>query len=393
MTTVYMNFDMIDVAAGQLRKGCFMEVEGGKITALGKKEDYLPSAKTEQVDLSQKTVMPGLFDCHIHAMSTPIANPASLNGESQGKFALRGLVHLRQHLRSGVTFCRDMNGRKQAEVGLKELAGEALFQVPRLQICRQCLTMTGGTGSNTGRECDGPEECRKAAREQLKGGADFIKIMATGGIMSPGTQAEAPQLDEEEIRAAVREAHKAGKKAATHAHGAAGILNAVRAGIDSVEHGTYVDERCIELMLEKGTFLVPTLSIDHSLLGHEGEVSKEVLEKSKRVKEVHTNNFIKAWKAGVKIAAGTDAGTPFNLHGESWKELLWMVEAGMSPMEAIRSATWFAAELMGVRSWTGNLEPGKAADFLILGQSPLDRIENLSKIERVILNGEPVRPL
>lgn len=211
------------------------------------------------MDLTGKTVMPGMFNCHIHAMSTPIAAPESLNWETSGMFALRGLRHLQQHLQSGVTFVRDMNGRKLAEVDLKNALQQGLFVGPNYHIARKCLCMTGGHGSNTGRECDGPVDCMKAAREQIKGGADFVKIMATGGVNSD-TRPEFSQLNLEEMTAAITEAHRAGKKTATHAHGKAGIKTAVLAGIDSVEHGSYIDDECIELMLERGTALCPTLS-------------------------------------------------------------------------------------------------------------------------------------
>ncbi|MBR0140085.1 MAG: amidohydrolase family protein, partial [Firmicutes bacterium] len=172
----YFNFKLIDVVGKRSVPDSFMTVEDGLIKEVGKASELTPGQKNAAVDLKGMTVMPGMFNTHIHSLSSPIAAPESLNWETSGMFALRGLRHLQQHLASGVTFVRDMNGRKLAEVDLKNALKLGLFEGPDLQICRQCLCMTGGHGCNTGRECDGPEDCRKAAREQIKGGADFVKI-------------------------------------------------------------------------------------------------------------------------------------------------------------------------------------------------------------------------
>jgi len=285
-----------------------------------------------------------------------------------------------------------MNGRKQAEVGLRDAINQGIVIGPHYIISRQCLCMTGGHGSNTGMECDGPDACRRAAREQIKYGADLIKIMASGGMMSPGMEASSPQLTEEEMRAAIEEAHKAGKKTATHAHSAAAIKCAIRAGIDSVEHGTYLDDECVQMMLDRGVWLVPTLSAIHFLMLHQTDpnIPSYALDKCRRARDAQVASFQKALKAGVSIAAGTDAGTPYNPHWGSYTELCKMVEYGCTPWHALRAATIDGARMIGVEDWTGSLEVGKTADFLALDTNPLEDVGSLASVGRVYLGGRRV---
>lgn len=388
----YFNFKLIDVVGKRSVPDSFMTVEDGLIKEVGKASELTPGQKNAAVDLKGMTVMPGMFNTHIHSLSSPIAAPESLNWETSGMFALRGLRHLQQHLASGVTFVRDMNGRKLAEVDLKNALKLGLFEGPDLQICRQCLCMTGGHGCNTGRECDGPEDCRKAAREQIKGGADFVKIMATGGVNSD-TRPEFSQLDLEEMKAAINEAHRAGKKTATHAHGKAGIKTAVLAGIDSVEHGSYIDDECIELMLERGTALCPTLSTHYftEKFGAAAGIAPWKVEKSKRAAEAQHIGLEKAWKAGIPITIGTDAGTPYNPHWGTYMEFVLFVEdMGFDPMETLISGTIRAARICGVEDLTGSITPGKKADFIVLKDDPLVNIRTLGSVEQVYKNGKLV---
>ena len=330
-----------------------------------------------------------MFICPIHALSTPLAAPESLNWETSGMFALRGLRHLQQHLQSGVTFVRDMNGRKLAEVDLKNALKAGLFAGPNYYIARQCLCMTGGHGCNTGRECDGPVDCMKAAREQIKGGADFVKIMATGGVNSD-TRPEFSQLNLEEMTAAITEAHRAGKKTATHAHGKAGIKTAVLAGIDSVEHGSYIDDECIELMLQRGTALCPTLSTHYFTMkfGTEAGIAPWKVEKGMRAAEAQHIGLEKAWKAGVPVTIGTDAGTPYNPHWGTYMEFVLFVEdMGFDPMDTLAAGTIRSAQVCGVDDWTGSITPGKHADFIVLKENPVQNIRTLGEVEQVYKDG------
>lgn len=391
--TTYINFDLIDVNLKKLINNCYMIITDEKVEKVGRMEELSEYERENAVDMTGKTVMPGMFNCHIHMLSTPIGYPARLNDENSGKFAIRGMIHLQQHLKSGVTFVRDMNGRKLVEMDLREGLREGLFLGPDIHICRQCLCMTGGHGWSLGRECDGVDDARKAAREQVRAGADFIKIMATGGIMADGEQPGEEQLTEDEIRAAVEVAHRAGRRTATHAQGTQGIKNALRAGIDSIEHGIMLDDEAIEMMLKNGTSLVPTLAASYFIIknGVEGGVPAFAVEKAKIFREIHITNFIKAWKAGVMIGTGTDAGTPYNLHSDSYIELCLMVEAGLSPMDAIVAATKSSSEIVGVDSWVGTLEKGKKANFLVLDENPLNNIYSLKNVGQVYKNGQLVK--
>ena len=385
----FIHFGLVDVIGKRYVEDCYMTVDGGLIQAVGPAAQLSAEQKRDAVDLTGKTIMPGMFNCHIHALSTPIAAPESLNWETSGMFALRGLRHLQQHLQSGVTFVRDMNGRKLAEVDLKNALKAGLFAGPNYYIARQCLCMTGGHGSNTGRECDGPVDCMKAAREQIKGGADFVKIMATGGVNSD-TRPEFSQLNLEEMTAAITEAHRAGKKTATHAHGKAGIKTAVLAGIDSVEHGSYIDDECIELMLQRGTALCPTLSTHYFTMkfGTEAGIAPWKVEKGMRAAEAQHIGLEKAWKAGVPVTIGTDAGTPYNPHWGTYMEFVLFVEdMGFDPMDTLAAGTIRSAQVCGVDDWTGSITPGKHADFIVLKENPVQNIRTLGEVEQVYKDG------
>ena len=263
------------------------------------------------------------------------------------------------------------------------------MQGPGIVAAGRNLCMTGGHGWTMGWECDGPDACRKAAREELKAGVDVIKIMATGGVMTPGVEPGSPQLTEEEMRAAIEEAHKAGRKTATHAQGNTGIKNALRAGIDSIEHGCYLDEESIGMMLKNGTYLVPTLAAPRNIVdyGVENGVPEYAVKKSLVVMDNHIRSFQDAYKAGVKIAMGTDSGTPFNSHSGSAFEMQLMVEAGMAPGDAIVAATRNAAECLDILERTGTLEVGKAADIIALPGDPLLDIKALKTVEDVFKDG------
>ena len=385
----FIHFGLVDVIGKRYVEDCYMTVDGGLIQAVGPAAQLSAEQKRDAVDLTGKTIMPGMFNCHIHALSTPIAAPESLNWETSGMFALRGLRHLQQHLQSGVTFVRDMNGRKLAEVDLKNALQQGLFAGPNYYIARQCLCMTGGHGSNTGRECDGPVDCMKAAREQIKGGADFVKIMATGGVNSD-TRPEFSQLNLEEMTAAITEAHRAGKKTATHAHGKAGIKTAVLAGIDSVEHGSYIDDECIDLMLERGTALCPTLSTHYFTMkfGTEAGIAPWKVEKGMRAAEAQHIGLEKAWKAGVPVTIGTDAGTPYNPHWGTYMEFVLFVEdMGFDPMDTLVAGTIRSAQVCGVNDWTGSITPVKHADFIVLKENPVQNIRTLGEVEQVYKDG------
>jgi imidazolonepropionase-like amidohydrolase len=236
------------------------------------------------------------------------------------------------------------------------------------------------------READGVDEVRKAAREQFKAGADLIKLMASGAVMAVGEKPEATQFSVEEMEAAVDEARKIGKTVAAHAHAAAAIRNAVTAGVNSIEHGTYLyrDPAIMAEMTTKNIYLVPTLKVFHDMGKGDG-VPAWMLDKGKYVMEHHSRSISEAIKEGVPIAMGTDAATPFNYHGSNAFELKLMVDCGMSPMEAIVASTANGAQLLGWSEWLGTLEPGKVADLIVLTKNPLDDISVVSRQENIAM--------
>lgn len=390
--TLYKNFNLID-GTGEKYENAYFIVEDKKIIEVGNVDNISNQDNLNIVDLSGKTVMPGLINSHVHITMEPIGDPVSLMAnESAAKTALRGVSNLKKHLHSGTTFFRDLGASDGIDFDLRDAVSEGLIEGAEFLTAGKCLTMTGGHGWFIGREADGVDEMRKACREQLKAGADVIKIMATGGVMTKGVEPGSPQLSMEEMKAAVIEAHKAGKRTATHAQGTEGIKNAILAGIDSVEHGIFLDDEVIQLMIENGVYLVPTLVAPYFIVenGVEAGIPKHAVDKSNYVMKFHQESFKKAYKAGVKIAMGTDAGTPFNLHDKAPYELKLMTECGMTPMESIVASTKSSAELLGIIDNYGTLEKGKFADFLVLDEDPTENLDTLFNLNSVYKLGKKV---
>ena len=256
------------------------------------------------------------------------------------------------------------------------------------------ICMTGGHGWQMGLEVNGVDEVRRAAREQIKAGVDIVKLMATGGVLTPAVEPGSEQLTEAELRAGVEEAHKAGKTTATHAIGTKGILNALRAGIDSIEHGVYLDDEAVSLMVKRDVPLIPTISALFNIesKGIEAGIPAFAVEKTLKVKPFHLESIRMAREAGVRIAMGTDAGTPFNRHGDNLGELKFMIDCGFAPMAAIEAGTRIAAQVLGVEMDLGTVEEGKLADLILVGGNLLDNIDILLKREsiRLVMQGGKV---
>lgn len=392
--TLFKNARFIDGRGKDSIEKASILVEDSIVKHIFINEEVQINDKMQVVDLTGKTVMPGMINCHIHITMEPVGDPFELMlKESTTKTALRAVENLKKHLKSGVTFFRDLGGPNFIDIELKKAVTEGLVEGPDFLASGKVLTMTGGHGWKMGRECNGPDDVRAAAREQLKAGADVIKIMATGGVMTDGVEPGSAQLTLEEMKAGIEEAHKAGRKTATHAQGTTGIKNAILAGIDSIEHGIFLDDETIDLMIKNDVYLVPTLVAPYFIIkyGVEAGISPQAVEKSKRVMGSHMESFRKAKEAGVKIAMGTDAGTPFNFHDKSACELKLMVNCGMTPMEAIVSSTKVASELLGINDNYGTLETGKKADFIVLDENPLDNIEALLNVNKVYKGGKLVK--
>lgn len=389
---------LIDGKNKNMQENVYLLVENGFITKIGPQGDIphlnLPKNDMEVLDYNKGYIVPGVIDTHVHmTFSAEPDTMRAIASKSISELTIEGIQNLNNTLKGGVTFIRDLGAPEYIDVALRDAQANGKIQGPKSLVSGKFITMTGGHGWQIGQECDGEVQVTKAAREQLKFGADVLKIMATGGVLTPGVDPNSAQLSESEIRAAVVEAHKAGKKTATHAQGIHGIKNAVRAGIDSVEHGVFLDEEAIDLMLERGTFLVPTFSAVYNIIkyGEAYGIPKFAVDKAKAIKEVHFKNFQKAREKGIKIAMGTDAGTPFNRHGDNLFELKLMVDMGMAPLEAIQTSTYESAKLLGIEDSHGSLTVGKKADFLLVKENPGENIHNLLNFEQVYQEGSRVK--
>ncbi|MBF8436341.1 amidohydrolase family protein [Halanaerobiaceae bacterium Z-7014] len=393
MKTVFKNLRYIDVKEERVIEDGLIIIEDGRIEYAGDAEKG-QGADGEIIDLEGMTLLPGLVDGHIHSLFDASSDPfGSLAEDSASLITIKAVSFMEETVRNGIVAVRDMGGLDYLEFGLKESIDNGLIAGPEMQLAGKLITMTGGHGHFIGREVDSPAEARKAAREQLKAGVDFIKIMATGGVMTEGVEPGAPQLTEEEMAAAIAEAHKAGRKTASHAKGTDGIENAIRAGIDSIEHGVFLDDEAIELMLENEVYLVPTLAAVHCIVeeGVEAGIPEFAVKKSEAVMESHIRSFQMAREAGVKIAMGTDAGTPLNIHGNNLYEIELMVEYGMEPLEAIRAATVTGAEMLELDDKLGTLESGKAAHFVVIDGKPDQDIRDIYNVKQVYKDGRQVR--
>lgn len=390
---LYKGFTLVDGTGETPIENAYFIVEDKKVVKVGNVTELENKTDLEVVDLSGKVVMPGLINAHVHINMQPVGDPFAAN-DSDAKIAFNTADNLKKHLYAGTTFFRDLGGNRFIDIEARDAVNSGLIEGPEFLAAGQCVCMTGGHGwSAGGREADGPDEVRKAAREQLRAGADVIKVMATGGVMTKGVEPGSPQLSEEEMRAAIEEAHKVGKKTATHAQGTVGIKNAVRAGVDSVEHAIFLDDELIQMMLERGTYIVPTLAAVDFIVknGEEGGIPEYAVRKAKYVQESHKESIRKAYEAGVKIAMGTDSGTPFNLHGSAPHEVKLLNECCMTPMDALVAATKGSADCLGILENYGTLEEGKFADFLVLDENPLDNLDTLFNINSVYKLGRKVR--
>lgn len=385
---ILRNLRLID-GTGRVWERAAIRIEDDRIAEVV--ETPRPDWRGEALDLEGKTVIPGLINCHTHLCLDGSPDPESAwRRRSITENVLIAARHAEDALQAGVTTVRDLGGCEGVDLDLKKVINDGVIPGPRMLVSGKTICMTGGHGHFMGREVDGAGEARKGAREQLKAGADVIKVMATGGVMTPGVEPGSAQLTYEELCAAIEEAEKAGKLTATHAQGATGIKNAIRAGIDSIEHGFYLDAEAIDMMLERGVFFVPTLAALYHIIegGAESGIPAFMIEKAKRAEDAQLDSFRRAREAGVRIAAGNDGGTPFNTSDNLVSELERMVKAGMSPAEALDAAHATAADLLHLSELIGTVEPDKMADLAVLDADPLADISVLRQVHRVIKDGQ-----
>ena len=387
MPVIFRDAVIIDGNGDSFSRG-FVVVENHQIVKVGKGPGPAKKKAHEIVDLEGRTLLPGIIDCHVHLCLDGGADPMrSLQNDSEPLMTLKTARNAQITLLAGVTTVRDMGARNGVTLPIRDAVAEGMVPGPRILSSGQCICMTGGHGWPFGREADGEDDVRKAVREQIKAGVDVIKLMATGGVMTPGVDPGAAQFTYEELKAGVEEAHKAGRRTASHAQGNQGVKNALRAGIDSIEHGVFLDDEAIKLFLDRKAALIPTISAPFHILekGIKGGVPAYAVEKTKKVSKTHIESAKKAYREGVTIAMGTDAGTPFNGHGENLKELELLVGIGLSPMEAILSATGTASETVGLSSRIGTIEQGKLADLIVVEGDPVRDITLLQKKENLVI--------
>ena len=396
-STVIHNGTIIDGTGAEPRRG-WLRIEGERIAAIGAGP---PPAADQEIDAGGQTILPGFIDTHTHVtmqfggVMQMISDPFSLR-------FYRSIEYMRNTLNGGVTTVRDAGG---ADLGVKQAVEMGLVEGPRLQISITIIGITGGhsdnwlpSGVNIGTDiaypgcpngiCDGVEEVRKKVREVLRAGAEVIKICSTGGIFTPTDHPDFTQFSPEELRVIVQEAeYRRGIKVMAHAQGLEGIRNAVEAGIHSIEHGVDLDDAVIELMRERGTFVVPTLvtpvGIVEAAEASPGDVPEYAARKAREVVEIHRDSIARAHEAGVKIAMGTDCVVV--PHGQNLRELGLMCEAGLSPMESIVASTQTAAECLGWEADIGTLESGKLADVVICQGDPLADIRILEDNANIAL--------
>ncbi len=374
----------------------------GRITHVGPAGAVPVPRGAEVMDVSGRAVMPGLIDCHVHLFT----RPATMQERALTPLSLQVIEathHARATLDAGITTVRDAGG---TPVGFKQAAQRGLVPSPRLRISVVALSQTGGHGDSTMPSgvrlgllpggvapewpenlCDGTEEVRKAVRRVLRAGADFIKLMSTGGVMSPSDEPGSTQFTREEIAVMVYEARAQGKTCMAHAQALEGIRNAVVCGVESIEHGIYLDESVMEEMKRRGTFLVPTLVaplwVKRRAEEKPDSVLPQALRKTLEVMEAHRASFRMAVEMGVRVAMGTDTGV--GPHGSNLEELRLMVENGMTPMQAIVAATSTASQCVHMSKDIGTLEPGKLADLLVVDGNPLEDISILEDKARLLL--------
>lgn len=370
-----------------IQQGLGVLIEDGRIARVAPAGEFDGFAG-EVIDSAGATLMPGMIDCHVHLCLGAEGDPGTAQEKiSASELTLRALDRAQTTLKGGVTAVRDCGGRNYTELSVRDAINQGRFEGPTIRASGRVICMTGGHGNRSGRVADGVDDVVKAVREQIHAGADLVKIMATGGVMTPGVNPEDAHFTAEEMAAGIHEAGRFHRRTASHAQGSEGILNAVRGGITSIEHGIFMNDKCIEEMLERGTYLVPTLSAVQHILGNRDKgIPAWAVEKSERVYEVHKSAFQRFYKAGGRIAMGTDAGTPFNHHGENAQELAFMVECGMTTIDALRCATSVAADLVDLPD-QGRIKEGNAADLVVVDGDPVADIERAARSanHRVVL--------
>lgn len=387
---------LIDGLGGAPITDAVILVENERITAVGRGLAIPSGARV--IDLSRSTVLPGLIDAHTHVTSQPENYMEDLFRRSPIDVAVSAHVYARRTLDAGFTTIRDVGAGEFIDVALRNAINAGTVSGPRMQVATLTVGSTGGHGDITGFSpylkfghfsgvADGEAEIRKLVRFEVKNGADLIKLLASAGVLSEEESVGAPQFTQVEMNAAVDEARMWGRKVAAHAHGAEAIKRALRAGVASVEHASLIDDEGIRLAKERGAYLVMDIYNDDYIMAEYKRLGypQKILDKEASVGRLQRESFRRAVQAGVKLAFGTDAGV--YPHGWNGKQFAKMVEWGMTPMQAIQSATTSAADLLGWSDRVGSLQPGRYADLVAVDGDPLRDISELERVKFVMKGG------
>jgi imidazolonepropionase-like amidohydrolase len=389
MATYLADVTLFDGHVVQERAGVL--VDHGRIAWVGAhRRPPKEAASADPLEGAGRVLTPGLIDCHVHLCFDGGADFVNEARVSEAYAALKCVGNAERQLAAGVTTVRDLGSLGAVACEVARAIDEGRLRGPRVVASGQAITITGGHGWTTfARQADGPVGVRTAVREQLRSGARSIKIVATGGVLTPGVSFDFTAFTFEEVQAAVDEAHKWGVPITAHAIGAQGIDHCVRAGIDSIEHGAQIGTETARRMKARGTFHVPTISALDGIVDHPDEVPAYAVEKGRAVMDFAQDTFNRVMRAGVRHACGTDAGTPFNPHGGAPREVIRMIEWGLARDRALEAATANAAELLRV-PWVGTVEAGKAADLVLWPGNPLEDPQILLSPAAVWKNGELV---
>lgn len=389
---------ILDVTNGDMIKNHVVIVKDGRIEAVSSARSANIPKGIEVLDLQGHTLLPGLIDMHVHLTSGGGYHGYERLKLTDERRAILGVLHAKQTLMAGFTTVRNVGAGSFGDVALRDAINDGDIPGPRMLVSGPPIGITGGHCSDNNLlppeygisgegVADGPWAARTAVRRNIKYGADLIKTCSTGGVLSKGTKVGAPQYTVEELTALIDEAHSRGLKVASHAHGAEGIINALIAGADTIEHASFIDDEGIRLAIENEAALSMDIYVTEYILGEGAStgILEESLEKERMTGATQRSNFRKAVKAGATIVYGTDAGV--YPHGQNAKQLSRMTRFGMTPLQALQSATTVAAEVMGLGYEVGKIETGYAADFVAVEGNPIEQIELLEAPSAVIKGG------
>lgn len=389
MSEKWVKTNVVDVKEGILRRDCWVQISGDRIGAVGPDG---PSGNVETEDRTDSYMMPGIIDCHVHILmdmdgSDPIASMVNVGTE---ELVFRAMENLKRLLNSGITYFRDMGGHNFTDIKIRDAVNSGRILGPEMKASGHMISMTGGHAWIAARECDGVDEAVKAVREQVKNGADIIKIMATGGYHTPGCAPGSEQFSREEIRAMVSEAHRLNKKVTAHAQGVQAIRYCVDAGIDCIEHGDFLVDapEVIDQIVEKGIFVVPTICTRIKVLENaiKNGAPQAKIDRM-RLGERHIDSFRLMMEKGVKLANGTDTG----IQNDSLYEIELMEKYGMPTAEVLKTATLNSARCLGIEDQYGSIENGKFADLVLMKENPLEHATAVRNITEVYKKGRKVK--